>query len=391
MLKRYRIYFIIGSASLITFTLLGLIAGRVILNDRAYKNLAILTEALELVEKNYVEVVDLGKLYRGALTGLMESLDPECAYLSPEEYRELTQATPEEPGRVGLEINKKSGFDYARIVRVLPNSPSEKEGLQPGDWLRAIDHLSTHKLSLWSIKRKLQGPIGSTINLSITKKGKREVVRITLKREKVSPERVSYRVFEGNIGYLRIPNFLPGVSDTVAQGLQSLKGNEIASLLIDLRTNILGELDEVVATADMFLDGGEITFLKMSKGNEKSYLAKEGTTLYGEKLFLLVDSDTCNWGEILAAAIKDNERGEIIGEQTFGRSSLQEIIPLGDGTALRLSVGKFLTPHRTPIEGKGLTPDLPFTDGKIKNIMERKFVPGDPKLNKALSYIAVSQ
>ncbi len=391
MLKRYKIYFIIGSASLISFTLLGLIAGRVILNDRAYKNLAILTEVLELVEKNYVETVDLRKLYRGALTGLMESLDPECAYLSPEEYLELTQATPEEPGRVGVEINKKSGFDYARIVRVLPNSPSEKEGLQPGDWLRAIDNLSTQKLSLWSIRRKLQGPIGSTANLSITKKEQREVVRITLKREKVFPEMVSYRVFEGDIGYLRIPNFLPGVSDTVSQELQSLKGSGIASLLIDLRTNILGELNEVVATADMFLDRGEITYLKMSKGNERSYLAKEGTTLYGGKLFLLVDSDTCNWGEILAAAVKDNERGEVIGEQTFGRGSLQEIIPLEDGTALRLSVGKFLTPQRTPIDGKGLTPDLPLTDEKIKNIVEREFVPGDSQLNKALSYIAVSQ
>lgn len=391
MLKKYRIYFIIGSAFLICFTLLGLIIGRVILNEQAYKNLAILTEVLELVEKNYVEEVDLRKLYGGALTGLMESLDPECTYLLPEEYQELTQVSQEESGRIGVEVNKKSGFDYARIVRVLPNSPAEKEGLQPGDWLRGIDHLSTQKLSLWSIRRELQGSIGSTVNLSIIKKDKRDAVRITLKREKVAPEGVSYRVFDKGIGYLRMPNFLFGVSSSVAQSLQSLEGSGIASLLIDLRANTLGELDEVITIADMLLDRGEITFLKMPKGIEKSYMAKEETTLYRGKLFLLVDGDTCSWGEILAAAIKDNQRGEVIGEQTFGRGSAQDIIPLGDGSALRLSVGKFLTPQKAPIEGKGVTPNLPLTEGKIKEIVEREFVAGDPQLNKALSYIAVSQ
>lgn len=391
MLKRYKIYFIIGSASLISFTLLGLIVGRVILNERAYKDLAILTEVLELVENKYVEEVDLRKLYRGALTGLMESLDPECTYLPPEKYQALIQSPQEEPGDIGVQINKKSGFDYARIVRVLPNSPADKEELQPGDWLRGIDHLSTQKLSLWSIRRELRGPIGSTVTLSILKKDKRDVVRKTLQREKVALEGVSYRVFDREIGYLRIPNFLPGVSGSVAQGLQSLKGSGIASLLIDLRGNLLGELDEVVAIADMLLDQGEITFLQMPKGMDRSYPAKEGTTLYRGKLFLLVDGDTCNWGEILAVAIKDNKRGEVIGEQTFGRGSLQEIIPLEDGSALRLSVGKFLTPRKTPIEGKGVTPNLLLTEEKIKEIVEREFVPGDNQLNKVLSYIAVSR
>ena len=391
MLKRYKIYFIIGSASLISFTLLGLITGRVILNERAYKDLAILTEVLELVENKYVEEVDLRKLYRGALTGLMESLDPECTYLPPEQYQALIESLQEEPGDIGVQINKKSGFDYARIVRVLPNSPADKGGLQPGDWLRGIDHLSTQKLSLWSIRRELRGPIGSTVTLSILQKEERDVVRKTLKREMVAAEGVSYRVFDREIGYLRIPNFLPGVSGSVVQGLQSLQGSGMTSLLIDLRGNLLGELDELVAVADMLLDRGEITFLQMPKGMDKSYLAKEETTLYQGKLFLLVDGDTCNWGEILTAAIKDNQRGEVIGEQTFGRGSVQEIIPLGDGSALRLSIGKFLTPSRTPIEGKGITPDLPLTEEKIKEIVEREFVPGDPQLNKVLSYIAVSR
>ncbi|TKJ33041.1 hypothetical protein CEE39_04525 [bacterium (candidate division B38) B3_B38] len=390
MLKRYKIYFIIGSVCLITFTLLGIIAGRVLLNEQTYKNLAVLTEVLELVERNYVEPVDLRKLYRGALTGLMESLDPECTYLTAEEYQAFAQSPQEEPGDIGLEVNKNSGFDYARIVRILPNSPAEREGIQPGDWLRAVDRLSTQKLSLWSIRRKLRGPIDSSVTLSITKKEKREAERITLKREKVSPERVSNRVFEGGIGYLRIPNFLPGVSGSVAQGLQSLQESGITSLLIDLRGNILGQLNEVIAIADMLLDRGEITSLKMPKGIESSYSAKVGTTLYGGKLFLLVDGDTSNWGEMLAAAIKDNKRGELIGEQTFGRGSLQKIIPLEDGSALRLSVGMFLTPGKAPIEGKGVTPDLSLTEGKIKEMVEREFVPGDPQLNKVLSYIAVS-
>ncbi len=391
MLKKYKIYFIIASVCLITFTLLGMIAGRVLLNEQTYKNLAILTEVLELVEKNYVEPVDLRKLYRGALNGLMESLDPECTYLTPEEYQTLLSSPEEEPGDIGVEINKKSGFDYARIIRVLPNSPAERKGLQPGDWLRAVERLSTQKLSLWSIRRKLRGPIDSSVTLSITKKEKREVEKVTLKREKVSPEGVSYRVFDGEIGYLRIPNFLPGVSGSVAQRLKSLQEGDIASLLIDLRADIRGELDEVITTADMLLDKGEITSLKMLKGIERSYPAEEGTTLYRGKLFMLVDGNTCNWGEILAAAIKDNKRGELIGEKTFGRGSLQEIIPLEDGSALRLSVGMFLTPEKAPIEGKGVTPDLSLTKGKIKKIAERKFVPDDPQLNKVLSYIAAGQ
>ncbi|MFB0519197.1 MAG: S41 family peptidase [Acidobacteriota bacterium] len=391
MLKKYKIYFITASVCLITFTLLGMIAGRVLLNEQTYKNLAILTEVLELVEKNYVEPVDLPKLYRGALTGLMESLDPECTYLTPEEYQAFTRSPEEESGDIGVEINKKSGFDYARIVRVLPNSPAVREGLQPGDWVRAVDRLSTQKLSLWSIRRKLRGPIDSSVILSITRKEKREAERVTLKREKVSPERVSYRIFEEGIGYFRIPNFLPGVSGSVAQELQSLQESGVDSLLIDLRGNIRGQLDEVIAIADMLLDRGEITSLKMPGGIERSYPAKEETTLYRGKLFLLLNNDTCNWGEILAAAIKDNKRGELIGEKTFGRGSLQQIIPLEDGSALRLSVGMFLTPEKAPIEGKGVTPHLSLTEGKIKEIAERRFVPDDPQLNKVLSYIATRQ
>ena len=181
------------------------------------------------------------------------------------------------------------------------------------------------------------------------------------------------------------------MSGSVAQGLRSLQESGIASLLIDLRGNIRGQLDEVIAIADMLLDRGEITSLKMPGGIERSYTAKEETILYREKLFLLLNNDTCNWGEILAAAIKDNKRGELIGEKTFGRGSLQQIIPLEDGSALRLSVGMFLTPEKAPIEGKGVTPDLSLTEGKIKEIAERRFVPDDSQLNKVLSYIATRQ
>jgi carboxyl-terminal processing protease len=332
-------------------------------NDDTYKKLETFSKVLGYIEQNYIENVDSTKLIDDAIKGLTENLDPHTNYLPPDLYKQMKVDTSGQFGGIGIEL----GFNDAKeliVVTPTEDGPSIKAGVLPGDRLLAVDEKSTNGWTLMEAVKKIRGPRGSTIKLRLQHKGETNMFEVTLKRENMHIQSVEYRMLRENLGYIQIKTFQEKTDQEVRRAflkLQSLtpKPQQLAGVVLDLRNNPGGLLDQAVAVADLFLDSGVIV---STRGRDNSIQSEAKAQLEGTLPYLpmitLINEGTASAAEIVAAALQDLGRSALLGTPSFGKGSVQNIIDLEDGSALKITIARYFTPKGKPIQNVGTQPDI---------------------------------
>ena len=326
-----------------------------------YQKLNVFTRVLSYVESNYVEEVDQDRLIYGAVKGMLETLDPHSAFLSPEQYRDMKADNTGEFGGVGLEVELRDGV--LTVMAILDGTPAAKAGLQTGDQIVKIEEAATRGLGLDDAVAKMRGKRGTKVTLTVARKTWKEARAIPLVREIIKLENVSGRLLEPGFGYVQVRQFAEHTERDVGAALAQLEkdspGGKLAGLVLDLRNNPGGLLDQGVRLADLFIEQGLIVRTEGKGGRvideEKAH--QKGTRL-GFPIICLVNGGTASASEIVAGALQDHNRALILGTQTFGKGSVQTVIELDDGSALKLTIARYYTPSGRSIQEHGIAPDV---------------------------------
>jgi carboxyl-terminal processing protease len=329
-------------------------------NDGAYQQMQVYSEVLSRVQNEYVVDPDIPKVTDGALHGLLESLDSNSAYLTPEAYKEYKARKAAGKGEIGATISKR--FGYADVVSVLPGSPADKAGIEDTDIFESIEGKSTRDMSLPEIREALDGPPGSTVNVSVVRARRAEPQKMSIARAVVSIPPVSDKMMEDAVGYIKADALPKGESEEIAAKIKSLEKQGAKRLVLDLRDTSKGEETEGIATANLFLNHGTITYLQGQKYPREAFNADPAKAVTSLPLAVLVNKGTAGAAEVVAAAILENARGDVVGDKTFGAGSVQKTIDLPDGGALILSVAKYYSPSGKAIQDTAITPNVLVAD-----------------------------
>jgi carboxyl-terminal processing protease len=350
------------SAAVLFFTLAGGITGVRASNegDGAYRQLQVYSEVLSRVRSEYVEEPNIPEVTNGALHGLLESLDSNSSYLSAAEYKDYKSHKTDAKGDIGAAVSKR--FGYASVISVIPGSPADKAGLQDTDIIEAIGGKSTREMSLAEIHNLLSGEPGSNVTLSVVRARKAEPQKTVITRDIVVVPAVVEKTVEPGIAEIKVDAFTKGKSEEIALKLKELKKAGAKKLILDLRNCAEGEESEGIATANLFLNHGVITYVQGQKYPRQAFNADPSKAVSDLPLVVLVNKGTAGPAEIVAAAILENARGDIVGDKTFGDGSVQKVIEMGDGSALILSVAKYYTPSGKAIQDSAITPNVLVAD-----------------------------
>jgi carboxyl-terminal processing protease len=323
--------------------------------DEPYRPLSVLSEVLSRIQTDYVEDPNFSRVTEGALHGLLESLDPYSSYLSPEEYREYQKVRG--TASIGAAVTKRSGIIGAGIVSVIPGGPAHRAGLESGDILEAIDGISTQEMSYAELVRNLEGDPGSTVKLSVIR-GTPEPQAFELRREVIRAPEIEARLLEPGIGYLKVQALPAGEAQKIAGKMRELRGSGARKFVLDLRDDTTGEISEGFATANLFIRRGLLGYAEGQQHPRQNFTAEESKAISEEPLAVLVNEATGGAAEIVAAAVLDTHRGDVVGARTFGIGVIQKTIPLDDGAALILSIAKYYSPSGKAIPDNGVTPNV---------------------------------
>ena len=329
-------------------------------NDGSYRQMQVYSEVLSRVQSEYVEDPNIPKVTDGALHGLVESLDANSSYLTPEAYKAYKAHKSEAKGEIGATISKR--FGYADVVSVLPGSPAEKAGIEDTDIFEAIEGRSTRDMSLPEIRSALAGAPGSTVNVSVVRARRAEPQKMSITRDVISIPPVTDKMVEENIGYIKVDALTKGKAQEIAAKIKSLEKSGAKKFILDLRNTSEGEESEGVATANLFLNHGTITYLQGQKFPRETFNADPAKAVTTLPVTILVNKGTAGAAEIVAAAILENARGDVVGDKTFGDGSVQKTIDLPDGGALILSVAKYYSPSGKSIQETAVTPNVVVAD-----------------------------
>jgi carboxyl-terminal processing protease len=330
-------------------------------NDGAYRQLGVYSEVLSRIRTEYVEEPNFSTVTSGALHGLLESLDADSSYLNPDEYRFYKTHQNEGHANIGATVSKR--FGYADVVSVLPGGPADKAGVQAGDIIEAIEGKSTHEMSLAAIQEELSGKQGSNINFAIVRPGKAEPQKITVTRDNVSIPATTDKTMEDGIADIQPVTLTKGKAQEVAAKIREDQKKGAKKLILDLRNVSDGDVNEAVLVANLFLNHGLITYLQGQTYPKQTFTADPQKAITTLPVVVLVNRGTAGPGEIVAGAILDNNRGDVVGDKTFGSGSVQKVLDIPDGSALILSVAKYYTPSGKVIEDPdpqhaGITPNV---------------------------------
>ena len=355
---RTRIIVFFASIPIIAFTLVGGYYGRAAgEEEQTYRHLRVFEDVVSLISNNYVELVDLDDVLTGALRGLAEGLDSDSAYLSPSDVRRIESGRPLPEGRVGLEVTRRY---YLQVIAARDGSPAAEAGIAPGDYVRAIDGDPTRLLSVIEGASRLQGEAGTTVTLSLIRGSTQEPYDIALVRTRLPPATVTGRLLEAaeGIGYLRIPAFGEDAAAAIAETVAMLEAGGAAHLIIDVRGAAEGGYDAAVAAARLFVADGTLA-IREEHGDARTPLeatdGDEATTL---PVTLLIDFGSSGPAEVFVAALIENDRATTIGQRTAGRTGLQRLVPLPDGSGLWLSWARYLTGSGESIQPFGIEPEI---------------------------------
>ena len=330
-------------------------------NDDSYRQLGVYSEVLSRIRTEYVEEPNVSSVTNGALHGLLESLDANSSYLDPAEYKDYKQRKSDGKATIGATLSKR--FGYAAVVSVIPGGPADKAGVDSGDIIEAIEGKSTRDMSLAEIDGILTGQPGSVVNVSVVRPRKAAPVKTAITRDVVTDPAVSDKMLEDNIGYIKIDDFPKGRSQEVAAKLKALEKTGATKLVLDLRNSGSGDENEGIATANLFLNHGMISYLQGQTYPKQTFNADPQKAVAPSiPLVVLVNRGTAGPAELVAAAIMENARGDVIGDKTFGSGSIQKVIELPDGSALMLSVAKYYSPSGKALQDTAITPNVLVAD-----------------------------
>ena len=329
-------------------------------DDGSYRQLGVYSEVLSRIRTEYVEDPNIPAVTDGALHGLLESLDANSSYLDPTEYKEYKQRKEGKAG-IGAVVSKRYG--YAAVVAVIPGGPADKADIASGDIIEAIEGKSTREMSLAEIDGRLSGQPGSVVNVSVVRPRRVQPVKAALTRVMVSDPPVSDKLMEDGIGYIKVDDFPKGRSQEIAAQVKALEKQGAKKIVLDLRNSGDGEEAEGIATANLFLNHGAITYLQGQKYPKQTFNADPQKAIAPTlPLVVLVNKGTAGPAEIVAASIMDNARGDVVGDKTFGSGSVQKLIDMPDGAAIILSVAKYYAPDGKAIQDTAVTPNILVAD-----------------------------
>jgi carboxyl-terminal processing protease len=329
------------------------------LDRSTYRSLKTFNEILDIVEKNYVEPVETKSLIQGAVNGMMRSLDPHSSYMTPDMYRELEVETRGRFGGIGIEITIRK--DILTVVSPIEDTPAYRAGIKAGDMIIRIDGKSTKDITIMDAVKKLRGPKGTTVTVTIMREDNPKLQDIPITRDVIQIKSVRSRLFEDGIGYVRVSAFQEQTAEDLGKALEEVEGKAkpIKGLVLDLRNNPGGLLSQAVRVSDLFLKSGTIV---STRGRVKSVSSVASARNDGNEptcaMVILVNEGTASAAEIVAGALQDNGRALVLGTQTFGKGSVQTVIPLDDGSALKLTTAKYYTPKGRSIQAEGIQPDI---------------------------------
>ncbi|TAM83797.1 MAG: PDZ domain-containing protein [Acidobacteria bacterium] len=358
MTKRVRLVVILVSSLLIFYVIIGGVLGRGSTDqgEKSYRDLGVYSQVLSRIQQEYVTQPNLKNVTKGAIRGLLEALDPYSTYFTPVEYKEYMQHPDPGPASVGIYLSKRMGF--ATVVSVFPGSPAEKAGISPGDLIDEVNGERIREFSVVQITRLLDGVSGTSVSLSVIKGTQGQPQKLTLNREILNNAPLVTNTIDSNTAYVRVPTFDQGKSDAIAAQLKHLISSGDSKIILDLRDCAGGTEGEGEKTANLFLDHGLITYLYGQRYPRKEVVAQASDQITKLPLVVLINQSTAGPAEIVAGAVLDNKRGDVVGVTSFGVGVYQKLIPVGDGSALLLSVAKYYTPDGKPIPGNGITPNV---------------------------------
>src|SRR5438270_11864130 len=352
---------LVASAGVLLFSLAGQIRGvRASNNDGAYPQFEVYSEVLSRVRSEYVEEPNLPTVTDGALHGLLESLDSNSSYLNADQYKSYKARKIGAKGDVGAAISKR--FGYASVVAVIPGSPADKAGLEDTDIVEAIESKSTREMSLAESRSLLTGEPGSNVTLSVVRARRSEPQKVVVTRDIVNIPPIKDKMLDDGIAQIRVDALNKGKSQEIANRIKTLQKSGAKKLVLDLRDCAEGEQAEGVATANLFLNHGTISYLQGQKYPREAFNADPSKAITTLPLAVLVNKGTAGPAEIVAAAILDNARGDLIGDKTFGDGSVQKTLDLPDGGALILSIAKYYSPSGKAIQDVAITPNVLVAD-----------------------------
>ncbi len=328
------------------------------IENEIYKKIDLFGEVLEKINKEYVDEINQSESMDSAINGLLQSLDPYSAYMSPEIFNEMQTETSGEFGGLGIEVSMESGV--VKVISPIDDTPASKAGIKAGDYIVKIDDTQVQGKSLSEAVDLMRGPVGSGIELTVRRRGEKKALTFTIIREIIEIKSVKADTLEKNIGYIRLTSFNENSAKQIEKEIKKLENNkEIKYYILDLRNNPGGLLSQAIKISDFFLDKGEIVSTKSRKPSEnRKWFANQGDLTNGKSIIVLINYGSASASEIVAGALKDHKRAILLGENSYGKGSVQSIIPLKNEGAIRLTVAKYYLPSGKSISEVGVSPDI---------------------------------
>ncbi|MCX7716711.1 MAG: S41 family peptidase, partial [Endomicrobia bacterium] len=340
--------------------------------DTTYKKINMLLDVLKYTEENYVEEVDKDKLLISAIKGMLKPLDPFTQFMEPDAYKELKTETEGQFGGLGIRIAIRD--EWLTVITPLPGTPAYKAGILPNDRIIKIEGESTHGITIEEAVKKLRGTPGTKVNITIQREGVKEPIDFTITRDIIKIEVIKYKMLQDNIGYIALYEFNSNSYNDILKALEELKKQGMKSLILDLRNNPGGLLDQAVKIAKLFIGGNKLIVYTEGRVSPRKEYRADTSALFGDiPIVLLVNAGSASGSEILAGALQDNKRAILIGSKTFGKASVQSVIDLGDGYGLKLTTARYYTPSGRCIDrsevAKAKSSTATYTGGIIPDII----------------------
>ena len=326
--------------------------------NNIYEKIDLFGEVLEKINKEYVDEINQSESMDSAINGLLQSLDPYSAYMSPETFNEMQTETSGKFGGLGIEVSMESGV--VKVISPIDDTPASKAGIKAGDYIVKINEIQVQGKSLSEAVDLMRGPVGSAIELTVRRRGERKALTFKIVREIIQIQSVKADLLEKNIGYLRLTSFNENSDTQIKKQIKELEENKnVKAYILDLRNNPGGLLSQAIKIADFFLDNGEIVSTKSRKASEnRKWFAKKGDLTDGKAIIVLINYGSASASEIVAGALKDHKRAILLGENSYGKGSVQSIIPLKNDGAIRLTIAKYYLPSGKSISEVGVSPDI---------------------------------